>query len=98
MRSMLRFRVWLPGLLVLSLGLLPSCCRKPQTREPVQPVVEVRSSCVTPELRADRPKPIDETLMLCLDQGNRAEDCITHDARVREAYIERVLANCGVKP
>ena len=98
MRSMLRLPGWPRRLLVLSLALSPSCCKRQQTQEPVHPVVEVPISCLSPEVLASRPKPIEETLMRCLDQGNSAEDCITHDARVREAYIERVLANCGVKP
>lgn len=77
---------------VLSLALLPSCCKKSQT--PVA-APTVRQSCLTPELQASRPKPIEETLMICLDQRNSAGDCVAHDLKVREAYIVRLLANCG---
>jgi len=98
MRSMLRSRSLLPMLLVLSMALSPSCCKRPAQPAPVQPVVRVPVSCLTPELLAARPGPIATTLMDCLSQGNSAADCVAHDDRVREAYIVRLLANCGAKP
>lgn len=96
MRSMLRLLKPLPVLLVLSLAASPSCCKRQLLPDPVRPVQALRS-CVTPEIRADRPKPIAEALMTCSDQGNSPEDCIAHDDKVREAYIVRLLANCGAK-
>lgn len=93
MRSMLRLRSVLLTLLVLSMALGGGCCKK--SPEPVRPVTVVPRACVTPEMKAARPKPIAETLMACLDQGNSPYDCVAHDARTREAYIVRLLANCG---
>jgi hypothetical protein len=95
MRSTLRLFVPLQRLSVLSLVLLSGCCKRQTLPEPAPRVVTLPTSCVSPELRAGRPKPIDEALMICLDQGNRAEDCVAHDAKVRDKYIDRLLANCG---
>lgn len=94
MPSMLRSPAPLRALLALFMALSPSCCKRPPTRDPVRPTTEILRSCLTPELLAARPPPIVETLVTCSSQGNSPEDCVAHDDRVREAYIERLVANC----
>lgn len=99
MRSMLRLRSSLLMLLALSTVPLPGCCKRSTPSEPVHPVMQVRTSCVTKELLARRPEPsIPQAIATCLDQGKSYDDCVAHDGAVREAFIVQLLGNCGVKP
>lgn len=86
---------WMPRLLkllppALLPALLTACCK----RAPAQPTV-VRQPCLTAELLAARPRSSD--LMTC-SLSNRLADCLAHEVLERDAFIVRVLANCGVKP
>ena len=93
MRSTLRS--WLLLLMpVLLTVLLGGCCKSP--KPPAQPVVQVPVSCVSPAMAANKPPPPDPTT--CSHQGHSVVDCLAHDVLVRDAYIIRLLANCGVKP
>lgn len=81
-------------LLALSLAATSGCCKP--AKPPVLPVVEVPRSCVTASLLAARPAQSDPTT--CSSQGNDVRDCLAHDVLERDAYITRLLANCGAKP
>lgn len=76
--------------MVLSIG-----CWK-HGAQPVAPRQPQSSRCrMTPELLADRPTHPDPTT-LC-GPGHNALDCISAYAEAQDRYINRLLANCGVK-
>lgn len=61
--------------------------------QPVQPTVEVPVSCLTPKILADKPHPLDPTT-LC-GPGISVVDCYAYQILLRDAYIARLVANCG---
>ncbi len=94
MRLTLRLTMlWLMPL-VLSMAAFSGCCRN--AKPPTPGVVTVRQPCITKELQVALPQPSDP--MTCSHQGHSVLDCLAHDVNLRDAWITKALANCGVRP
>ena len=79
---------------VLSMAPLTGCCHA--GAQPVQPTVQVPTRCLSPKILASRPRPLDPTI-LC-GPGISVVDCLAHEIELRDAYIARLVANCGGTP
>lgn len=85
--------LWTRTLLAVLLTALSSgCWRNAKPAEPrVEPptIVMVREACITKE------EPSEETLIDCLNQGSKPEDCLAQEINVLRAWIKTQIVKCG---
>lgn len=94
----MRSTIYLLSILLMVLSMAPGsgCRRSGAQPAPVQPVVVVRQSCLTKTLMESRPMGLDPTTLCGLRSS--VVDCLAHQIELRDAFIARLIANCGVAP
>ena len=73
----------------LLMALSTGCSHAAEPKEPR--VVTVTQRCITAK------EPSEETLIDCLDQGNRDADCLTVENNELRKWIRTQIAKCGAK-